>query len=76
MENNLDISSNIIDITTFNINKLDNCILCQGVGLVKYETKKCNICEGRKCIQCKSKGFDKMPYDECEKCYGTGKKIN
>ncbi len=65
----------IIDITSFNINNLDRCNFCQGIGLIKYEIIKCFKCEGKKCFECKSNGLIKMPYDECDKCYGTGKKI-
>jgi len=50
-----------------------NCEKCLGHGIIKQEEKKCIICEGKKCISCNEKGFEKMPYDECDKCFGSGK---
>lgn len=44
---------------------IKQCYICNGTGLVRIEKKICNDCH--------HKFKDKMPYDECFKCYGIGK---
>lgn len=48
------------------------CKKCKGIGLIKYDLKLCEICNGIKCIMCNSTGLEKMPWDLCDKCYGDG----
>ena len=48
------------------------CVSCKGYGLVKYEPLYCKYCDGKKCMYCNSSGFQKMPWDRCETCQGTG----
>ena len=48
------------------------CEKCKGIGLIKYDLKLCETCNGQKCIFCNSTGLEKMPWDICSKCYGDG----
>ena len=48
------------------------CIRCEGYGMIKQETIKCDLCNGIKCIMCKESGFSQLPYGICETCDGTG----
>ena len=32
----------------------------------------CKYCNGKKCMYCNSSGFEQMPWDRCEKCFGSG----
>ena len=48
------------------------CKVCLGVGLIKTDTKICEMCEGIKCITCNSTGLEVMPYTECSACDGLG----
>ena len=52
--------------------KRQQCSMCNGVGLVKYDMVSCKYCEGIKCMYCNSTGFYKMQWDRCETCYGDG----
>ncbi len=55
--------------------KQETCIKCRGYGLVKMKPISCVQCGGRGkfCMYCENKsGFLIRPFEECEKCYGTG----
>jgi len=52
--------------------KRQQCSICKGVGLVKYDVILCKYCDGIKCMYCNSTGYYKMPWDLCETCYGDG----
>ena len=52
--------------------KIIQCTKCKGVGLIKYDIKLCETCNGIKCIYCNSTGLEKMPWDLCDKCHGDG----
>jgi len=45
------------------------CKECNGVGLIKYEDIIINDIRYK---PCSPEGFIRMPYDECDKCYGSG----
>ncbi len=51
------------------------CRRCDGHGIEKQEEEICKICNGIKCIMCNERGYKKMPYTECNKCYGSGKEV-
>lgn len=57
-----------MDKTTFEL----QCNKCMGTGFLKYEIKKCEICDGKQCMFCNNIGLEKMPWDLCNKCYGDG----
>ena len=48
------------------------CSKCKGIGLIKYDLKLCERCNGTKCIFCNSTGLEKMPWDLCDVCHGDG----
>jgi hypothetical protein len=52
--------------------KTKQCEKCEGYGMVKQETIKCDLCNGIKCIMCKETGFAQLPYETCETCDGAG----
>ena len=62
-------SNNTKKITPLSKNQ---CHYCKGFGLIKYEPVYCRHCNGKKCMYCNSSGFEKMPWDRCEKCFGSG----
>jgi len=52
------------------IKNLKTCETCKGVGLIKYEDIIINEIRYK---PCSPEGFVRMPYDECNICYGSGK---
>ena len=49
------------------------CSHCKGYGLIKLKTPEtCNNCLGERCYLCDRSNPYKT-YEECKKCFGTGK---
>ena len=51
------------------IKQSTRCQECNGVGLIKYTDIFINEIQYK---PCSPEGKIRMPYDECNKCYGTG----
>ena len=51
------------------IKQSNTCEECKGIGLIRYEDIFVN---GIQYKPCSPEGNIRMPYDECNKCYGTG----
>ncbi len=52
--------------------QMEQCIKCQGTGLIKVTPQICSHCDGYKCIQCNSTGLSIQPYIDCQLCDRTG----
>jgi len=49
------------------------CPICQGIGLEKRDAIRCP-CPYNFCYKCENRsGFVIKPFEECRKCYGSGR---
>ena len=60
------------NIKTKSENKKKQCLLCDGIGLIKKKPIVCKYCDGTKCIRCGESGLYQKPYETCDKCDGLG----
>lgn len=51
----------------------NRCKICKGTGLEKVGRIVCGNCNGKGCMKCHGNLYIQREYEECRKCWGSGK---